>query len=441
MSKKAAATEVLKLFVPITKIDAVQRMVYGIAAVEQADKSGEIFDYESSKPLFQAWSADFEKATDGKSKGNVRAMHGKVAAGKVTAIEFDDAQKSIPIASKVVDDDEWAKVAEGVYTGFSIGGEYLKRWKDEPTGLMRYTANPSEISLVDNPCMPGAMFTMVKADGVEEQRAFKATVEPEPAPAAEPQAVAKDAPAAIALANDALASLKALVAETSLMPGEPDTWSLDNILCAIRLVIQAKASAELTVATDAVAGADGGSGTPVTSSPATGSAQGTPAAKVEEPASKVDAGLMKVVRDALAPLLSADAIEKTLASIQVAEPPQAESSTEALQKVVAPVVDLLTKLVTMQEAAGSKSEDLAAGLAKVTESVGGLEGRLATIENRPAPIGRPAQKVLGSGDPEPGKVDIDAMAKAVDGLVASGALPEAAEREVRLRLAQLSMGG
>src|SRR5690349_13151542 len=142
----------LSLFVPITKVDVEKREVWGRAVQEEPDKAEEVFDYDSSKPLFQAWSAEFEKATDGKSLGNIRAMHGKVAAGKVIAIDFNDADKAIDVGTKIVDDAEWQKCVEGVYTGFSIGGSYAKRWKNG--ALVRYTAKPSEISIVDNPCVP-----------------------------------------------------------------------------------------------------------------------------------------------------------------------------------------------------------------------------------------------------------------------------------------------
>ena len=74
----------------------------------------------------QSWSADFSKTTAGKSLGNLRAMHGHIAAGKLTAIDFSDEKKSIEIAAKVVDDGEWNKVLEGVYTGFSQGGKYVR---------------------------------------------------------------------------------------------------------------------------------------------------------------------------------------------------------------------------------------------------------------------------------------------------------------------------
>ena len=113
-----------------------------------------------------------DRAIDrGKSRGNLRAMHGAVAAGKITALAFNDDAKQIEICAKVVDDAEWRKVEEGVYTGFSQGGTYARRWTDED-GRTRYTAAPSEISLVDLPCLPQARFEMIKADGSRVLRRF-----------------------------------------------------------------------------------------------------------------------------------------------------------------------------------------------------------------------------------------------------------------------------
>ncbi|MET4238615.1 hypothetical protein [Bradyrhizobium sp. RT10b] len=171
----------LNLFIPITKVDAAQRLVYGLATAEKVDRSGEVCDYESTKPFYEKWSGDIAKTTDGKSLGNVRAMHGKVAAGKVTAINFNDSDKQIEICAKVVDDNEWKKVEEGVYTGFSQGGAYVKRWKDGD--VQKYTADPSEVSLVDLPCLDIATFSIIKADGTTEMRKFvtapaPATTEP-----------------------------------------------------------------------------------------------------------------------------------------------------------------------------------------------------------------------------------------------------------------------
>jgi hypothetical protein len=160
----------MNIFIPIKKVDAAKREVYGLMAEEAVDKAGEIFDYDSSKPYIKTWAENFSASTGGKSFGNVRAQHSSIAAGKLVGITFDDKNKNIPVVAKIVDDNEWNKVMEGVYTGFSIGGKYLKKWPDG--GAMRYTAIPSEVSIVDNPCMRGAQFTMVKEDGSTELRKF-----------------------------------------------------------------------------------------------------------------------------------------------------------------------------------------------------------------------------------------------------------------------------
>jgi hypothetical protein len=176
------------MFIPLRKADAARRLIYGYATAELPDKSGEICDYASTKPYYEQWSADCAKASSGKSFGNLRAMHGKIAAGKISSIAFNDDAKRIEIAAKIVDDDEWRKIEEGVYTGFSQGGAYVKRWPDpDRPEFTRYTASPTEISLVDLPCLPEAGFELVKADGVSERRAF---IEPVAKAQAAPEAVA-----------------------------------------------------------------------------------------------------------------------------------------------------------------------------------------------------------------------------------------------------------
>ena len=162
----------VNLFAQIAKIDESKHEVWGIATAEVVDKEGEIFDYESSKPYFKRWSDEIAKATDGKSLGNVREMHAPSAVGKLVAIDFDDQLKQVRVGARIVDSAAWQKCTVGVYTGFSIGGAYVKTWKDGE--FVRFTANPVEISVVDNPCVPGARFTAVKADGTFEVRKFKA---------------------------------------------------------------------------------------------------------------------------------------------------------------------------------------------------------------------------------------------------------------------------
>jgi hypothetical protein len=169
----------MKFQIPITKIDAEKRLVYGIAADETVDSSDEIFDYDSSKKYFEDYRSKVEKNTDGKSQGCLRSMHTNIAAGKITQLILDDETKSIPICAKVVDDNEWKKCLEGVYSCLSIGGSYEKRWKDPESGKTRYTANPSEVSLCDLGCNPNTTFEFIKANGITEQREFKHKEEPE----------------------------------------------------------------------------------------------------------------------------------------------------------------------------------------------------------------------------------------------------------------------
>ena len=159
----------MKLF----KIDEEQHLVYGRATQEIEDKSGEVMDYTSSKPMFEKWSKDFATRTNGKSYGNVRIQHdSKRVGGKIAEpLVFNDADKAIDVCVKVSDDNLFNDIKEGYYTGFSIGGSYGKQWTDDK-GLLHYTAIPSELSIVDNPCVGTATIMYVKADGTTEEKTF-----------------------------------------------------------------------------------------------------------------------------------------------------------------------------------------------------------------------------------------------------------------------------
>ncbi|MBP2638372.1 MAG: hypothetical protein H6Q72_4279 [Firmicutes bacterium] len=165
----------VSLFIPLTKVDEEKRLVYGIASREELDNAREIFDYEKSKPYIEAWSQDFKEKTDGKSKGNLRAMHKAISAGKLVDLTFHDEEKAVSVCAKVIDDEEWNKCLEGVYTGFSFGGVSVgAKVPDPDLGGMRYTLKPNELSLADKPCVPSAVFyEVVKTDGTTEQRPFK----------------------------------------------------------------------------------------------------------------------------------------------------------------------------------------------------------------------------------------------------------------------------
>lgn len=165
-----------RVFVPLYKVDEEQRLVYGRITQEMLDKSGEVMDYATSKPYFEKWSNDIHEASGGLSKGNVRVMHGLNACGKLTELDFNDDDQAIDVCAKIVDDQEWTKVQEGVYTGFSVGGKYAKKWtavNDNGDKVKKFTADPNEVSIVDNPCVPNACFSMFKADGTEVEVAFQ----------------------------------------------------------------------------------------------------------------------------------------------------------------------------------------------------------------------------------------------------------------------------
>jgi hypothetical protein len=146
----------LARFIPISKIDEAQRMVWGVASDESIDAEGEVLDYEATKAAVTRWA----------EWGNIREMHNPSAVGVATEIVLDDATRSLFIGVHVVDDAAWQKVRAGVYKGFSVGGKALKKILQSMNGrvirrVVEYILN--EISLVDRPANPSARFTLVKA--------------------------------------------------------------------------------------------------------------------------------------------------------------------------------------------------------------------------------------------------------------------------------------
>lgn len=137
-------------------------MVWGRATQEIGDSAGETMDYATSAPFFQRRSQENSERSGGQNLMPLRAMHQSIAAGRVLQFDYLDVDKAIDICSHVVDPVEISKVKNHVYTGFSVGGKYIRRWQDG--GTVRYTADPREISLVDAPAVPTAKLTLFKAD-------------------------------------------------------------------------------------------------------------------------------------------------------------------------------------------------------------------------------------------------------------------------------------
>lgn len=171
----------LSLQIANADIDQERRIVRGVFISEEPNNQDHIFDYASSKPYISRWSRKFAADTNGKSKGNVRAMHGLTKkgvelVGTVAEIAYNDKSKQIEGAVHVVDDECWRKVQEGVITGFSFGGDSVGApWKDKIASakhgrpMKRYTFAPRELTLCDRGRIPGTEFTSIENADIKTQ--------------------------------------------------------------------------------------------------------------------------------------------------------------------------------------------------------------------------------------------------------------------------------
>jgi hypothetical protein len=146
----------LQLFWPIRKIDDDLREVDGYASTEAIDSQGEIVRLEA----LAAALPDYMRFA------NIREMHQPSAVGVAKEASVDG--KGLLLSARIVDDAAWRKVKAGVYKGFSIGGVVTRRDADAPhviTGV-----DITEISLVDRPANPDAVFAVWKSEGGMERR-------------------------------------------------------------------------------------------------------------------------------------------------------------------------------------------------------------------------------------------------------------------------------
>lgn len=129
--------------------------VYGYASSPSRDSDDEIVTPE----------AILNAIPDYMKFGAVREMHQPKAAG--TALEMKVMEDGRTwFGAHVVDTEAVKKVQAKVYKGFSIGGKVLSRAEDDMnviTGIKLV-----EVSLVDRPANPDAVFTMYKAEDVDK---------------------------------------------------------------------------------------------------------------------------------------------------------------------------------------------------------------------------------------------------------------------------------
>jgi hypothetical protein len=143
------------IYIEFTKKDNDKRIVEGFASTEALDSQGEVVKLSA-----------IEKALPDYMKfANLREMHSWSAVGKTIGANFDRIKNGLHIVGIIVDKEAWEKVKEGVYNGFSIGGRILKRVDNVIEELAL-----SEISLVDRPANPEAVFTMIKIDNTSQEQ-------------------------------------------------------------------------------------------------------------------------------------------------------------------------------------------------------------------------------------------------------------------------------
>ncbi len=131
--------------------------VYGYASSGSEDSDGEFISPEAMK----------EALPDYMKFGAVREMHGDSAAGTALEAQVLEDGKTW-FGAHVVDPIAVLKVKTGTYKGFSIGGKVVER--DNLNKNLIKKIKLVEVSLVDRPANPEAVFTMFKAEDLKESK-------------------------------------------------------------------------------------------------------------------------------------------------------------------------------------------------------------------------------------------------------------------------------
>lgn len=199
----------MQKFAPITKFstdDAGNVLVEGVVSSEAEDFDGEIITADAMRQAIPNYMRF----------ANIREMHGPSAAGVALSIGVDD-QGFTRITAKIVDRDAIAKIRESVYKGFSIGARLLAR-----VGKTITQIELVEISLVDRPANPDAVFQLAKiaADGENELTKTTKAAADQPAEAA-PEPSLSDVMTALVSISEKLDQLLATMVEEAIAPDRP----------------------------------------------------------------------------------------------------------------------------------------------------------------------------------------------------------------------------
>lgn len=150
----------INYYIPfVAKGDDAARTVEGYISSPGIDCDDQIVDQDWLKAELPSWLAAF---------GNIREMHQAKAVGKAKTVDLTTTPGPY-LSAKIVDNDAWKKVKEGVYNGFSVGIKSPKIIFDGTAKNGRINGGRLvEVSIVDRPANDAAKFVLVKRAGVNE---------------------------------------------------------------------------------------------------------------------------------------------------------------------------------------------------------------------------------------------------------------------------------
>lgn len=186
----------VRLTMPLSKVDKVNRLVSGWASLDNADSQGDVVLKEANQRAFSRF------------RGNIREMHQPIAVGKM--VDFREDSYFDQVTQKFYNgifvtvyvskgaQDTWEKVLDGTLQGFSIGGSIKDaetQWVKDANATIRFVKDYElvELSLVDSPANQLAnVFSITKAaDGSTVMKGIMVDTRSENVFYCEPDGIAK----------------------------------------------------------------------------------------------------------------------------------------------------------------------------------------------------------------------------------------------------------